>query len=266
MLTCGDMRLSVAVAVALSLVAGVASAAHARVRVTIPDFQLEGGAPPALALQLQDGFVLGLVRAGAQVIDPTDTAQKLEGHPELQNCDSSPCLKAIGQLLNVGYLLRVKVEVAGNSYKGVARLFSTEGAAPAALPIATESKSCDVCTVAEARGTMLKLADAVRSHIDEPPPPPAPAPPAPPPPSPPRLLGPVAVAMAGALAVAAGAVVLAGNGGCTGTSCSEGRARNAMGGVLVGAGAALAITGTYVTVVRLRGVDPVTGVAIGWRW
>ena len=173
------MRLSVAVAVALMIVAGVASAAHAHARVAISEFQLDGSPPPALSLQLQDGFVLGLVRAGVQVIDPTDTAHKLEAHPELQHCDSSPCLKAIGQRLEVGYVVRVKIDVAGNSYKGVARLFSTEGAAPAALPIATESKSCEVCTVAEARATMLKLADALHTHIDEPAPQ---APTAPPPP------------------------------------------------------------------------------------
>jgi hypothetical protein len=260
------MRLSVAVALAFLIVAGVGSAAHARARAAISEFQLDGSPPPALALQLEDGFVLGLVRAGVQVIDPTDTARKLEAHPELQHCDSSPCLKAVGQLLDVGYVVRVKIDVAGNSYKGVARLFSTEGAAPAALPIATESKSCEVCTVAEARATMLKLADALRTHIDEPAPStpaaPPPAPPAPPPP----LASPVLLGMAGALAVAAGAVVLAGNGGCKGTSCAEGRSRNAMGGVLIGAGAALTVTGAYVTIVRARGGDPITGAAVGWRW
>jgi hypothetical protein len=260
------MRIPVAVAVAVMLIAGVASRAHARARVAISDFQLDGGPPPALALQLQDGFVLGLVRAGVQVIDPTDTAHKLEGHPELQHCDASPCLKAIGQLLDVGYVLRVKIDVAGNSYKGVARLFSTEGAAPAALPIATESKSCEVCTVAEARTTMLKLADALRSHIDEPPAPAPVAPPPAPPPPPPHLAGPVITGMAGALAVAAGAVVLAGNGPCMGNSCSEGRLRNTMGGVLIGAGAALTVTSAYVAIQRTRGTDPVTGAAIGWRW
>ena len=145
-----------------------------------PRVSARGSPPPALGIQLQDGFVLGWVRAGAQVLDPTDTAKKLEGHPELQRCDASPCLKAIGQVLDVGYIVRVKVDVAGNSYKSVARLFSTEGAAPAALPIATESKSCDVCTVAEARAVMLRLADALRAHIEETRrrcPPPSPAPP-----------------------------------------------------------------------------------------
>jgi hypothetical protein len=257
------MRLLPALALGLSVLAA-ASSAHARVRVTIPEFQLEGGAP-ALTNQLQDGFVLGLVRAGIQVLDPSDTAHKLEGHPELARCDASPCLKSVGQILDVGYIVRVKVEVTGNSYKGVARLFSTEGAAPAALPIATESKSCDVCTVGEARATMLRLADAVRSHIDEPIPVPT-VPPPPPPPPPPHLTGPALVAMVGALAVAAGAAVLASQGSCTATECSENRSRNIGGGVLLGAGAALTLTGAYVTIVRARGGDPVTGAAVGWRW
>ncbi len=258
------MRLLPAVALGLTVLAAAAPSAQARARVTIPEFQLEGGAP-ALTNQLQDGFVLGLVRAGIQVLDPGDTAHKLEGHPELAHCDASPCLKSIGQVLDVGYIVRVKIEVAGNSYKSVARLFSTEGAAPAALPIATESKSCDVCTVAEARATMLRLADAVRSHIDEAVPLPAPAPPPPPAPAP-HLAGPALLAMVGALAVAAGAAVLGSQGSCTATACSENRSRNIGGGVLLGAGAALTLTGAYVTIVRARGGDPVTGVAVGWRW
>ena len=260
------MRFYAAVALGvLALSATSARAATTRLRVSIPEFQLEGSPPPALGIQLQDGFVLGWVRAGANVLDPADTAKKLEGHPELQRCDNSPCMKAIGQLLDVGYIVRVKVDVAGNSYKSVARLFSTEGAAPAALPIATESKTCDVCTVAEARAVMLRLADALRRHIEDNAPPPLPPQPAPTAP-PPRLIGPVLVAMAGALAIAAGFAVLATNGSCTATGCDENRKRSAAGGVLIGAGAALAIGGTYVTIVRSHGGDPVMGVAIALRW
>ena len=98
--------------------------------------------------------------------------------------------------------MRVKTDVAGNSYKSVGRLFSTEGPTPAALPIATESKSCDVCTVAEARAIMLRLADALRVRIEEMTPVPQPVHPSPAPP-PPRLLGPAVLAMVGAVAVGA---------------------------------------------------------------
>jgi hypothetical protein len=261
------MRLYAAAAlglVALTTTAG-AHAATGRIRVAIPEFQLEGSPPPALGIQLQDGFVLGWVRAGVQVLDPTDTAKKLEGHPELQRCDASPCLKAIGQVLDVGYIVRVKVDVAGNSYKSVGRLFSTEGAAPAALPIATETRSCDVCTVAEARAVMLRMADGLRARIEDNPPPMVPGPPSPPAP-PPRVLGPVLMAMAGALAIGAGFAVLATNGDCTATACDENRTRSAAGGVLIGAGAALTIGGTYLTIVRSHGGDPVTGITVAFRW
>jgi hypothetical protein len=248
----------------IALAAPTARAATKPARVSIPEFQLEGSPPPALGIQLQDGFVLGWVRAGVHVLDPADTAKKLEGHPELQRCDASPCMKAVGQLLDVGYIVRVKVEVAGNSYKSVGRLFSTEGAAPAALPIATESRSCDVCTVAEARAVMLRLADGLRAHIEDNSAPVMPQAPAAPPP--PRLLGPILVAMAGALAVGAGFAVMASNGTCSGTSCDENRTRNAVGGILIGAGAALTIGGTYVTIARSHGSEPVTGVTLAFRW
>jgi hypothetical protein len=64
----------------------------------------------------------------------------------------------------------------------------------------------------------------------------------------------------------AGAAVLATNGSCTATACDENRTRNAAGGVLVGVGAAVMIGGTYVTIVRSRGGDPVTGFSVAFRF
>jgi hypothetical protein len=259
-------RMRTAVAVGLAAVLSLAAGgAEARVRVAIADFEIAGGDSPALALQLQDGFVLGLVRSGVQVIDAADTAKKLDGHPELQHCDTSACLKAVGQQLDVRYVARVRVEVAGNSYKTVARVFSTEGTAPASLPIATKSKTCDVCTVNEARESLVRLADMLRPQLEEPAPA-VPVPPPAPPPRPPGIAMPIVAAMAGVVSVAVGFAVLGSNGTCTGTLCSENRTRSAVGGVLVGAGAAVAVMGGYVTVVRLRGGDPVTGVAVALRW
>ena len=253
-------------AVTLLAALAIGRPAVAKTRIAIPEFQIEGGASPALALQLQDGFVLGFVRAGLQVLDPVDTGRRLEAKPELGRCDSSLCLKAIGQLLDVKYIARVRIDIAGNSYKMVGRIFSTEGPTPAALPVATKSKSCDVCTVAEARDIMLRLADALRVYIEDATP--APAAPAPPPPPPPSLTGPVMAAMAGALTAAAGFAVLASIGSCNSTGCSENRFRSTAGGVMIGAGVAVAATGTYVTIVRAkeRGAPTGVAVALGWRW
>jgi hypothetical protein len=262
-------RMRTTVAVGLAVVLSLAAArAQARVRVAIAEFQTSGGDSPTLALQLQDGFVLGLVRAGASVTDAVDTARRLEKHPELQQCDTSACLKALGELLDVRYVVRVRVDVAGNSYKTVARAFSTEGATPGAtpiaLPISTKSKTCDVCTVAEARESLLRLAETLRPQLEEPAAP-MPLPPAPPP-RPPSVAVPIVAAMAGAIAVAAGFAVLASNGSCTGTLCAQNRTRSAVGGGLVGAGAVVTAMGIYVTVVRSHGGEPISGVALAFRW
>jgi hypothetical protein len=240
-----------------------------KVRVAIPDFQVEGSTSPALALQLQDGFVLGLVRAGLQVVDPVDAGRRLESKPELARCDSSPCLKSIGQLLDVRYLVRVKVEVAGNSYKVVGRIFSTEGAAPAALPLANKSKSCDVCTVAEARDVMLRLADALKGYLEEATTTLAPLSSSEPPPPPPKLAGPVMTAMLGGVAIAVGAAVLGTLGSCDAAKCSENRTRSAVGGALIGAGAVMTVMGAYITIERSRspGVPaPTTSVNLALRF
>jgi len=242
----------------LALLAPAREAA-AKVRIAIPEFQIEGSASPALSLQLQDGFVLGLVRGGLQVLDPVDTGRRLESKPELPRCDSSTCLKTMGQLLDVKYVARVKVEVAGNSYKMVGRIFSTEGPTPAALPVATKSKSCDVCTVAEARDIMLRLADALRVYVED-------TTPALPPPPPPSLMAPVLTAMAGVVLAAAGFAVAATIGSCTGTACSENRLRSTAGGVMIGAGLTIAAVGTHVTIMRAHSRTAPTVVALAWRW
>lgn len=247
------------------------STANAKVRVAIPEFKVEGEATPALTLQLQDGFVLGLVRSGVQVFDPVDVGHRLEGSPELNGCDSSACLKNVGRLLAVNYVVRVKVDVAGNSYKMVARLFSTQGSAPAALPISTKSRSCDVCTVAEAREYMLKLADAVRPDLEDS----APAPIAPlrtTPAPPPSLVAPLVAAMGGAVAVGIGIALFATMPDCHATSvanaCDDNRFRSAVAGGLIGAGAVTSAVGTTVTIWRGRlpaaspTAPPVTTVAL----
>jgi hypothetical protein len=214
-------------------------------RVAILEMALEGeGAAPAMAMQLQDGFVLGLLRSGIDVIDSADVDKKLVGSPELKGCDSSPCLKKAGQLLGARYALRVKVALSGNSYTMTTRLFSTEGAAPAALPIATLSRSCIVCTVGEARDAMIKLADGMRARIETE----SAALPAPPPAADTggSRLWPLTALAAGVVAIALGAAVV--------SSAGPGdKSQAAMGGTFVGAGLTTSAVALFLA---LRSPDP----------
>jgi hypothetical protein len=214
-------------------------AALPKLRVAITEHSLEGeGAAPALAMQLQDGFVLGLVRGGIDVLYATDVAKRLGGAPELVGCETSPCLKRLGELLGVRYVIRVRVALTGNSYKMTARLFSVEGAAPAALPIAAQSRGCDVCTAGEAREQMIRLADGMRARIEE-----HTAPPVDTPPRPsshfPRLM-PLLALGAGVAAIVGGAMTVR-------AASSDEKSRVALGGGLVGAGLCSSALGLYLS-------------------
>lgn len=210
-------------------------------RVALLELSLEGeGAAPALAMELQDGFVIGLVRSGVDVLDAADVEKKLAIAPELKGCSSSPCLKRTGELTGARFALRVKVALTGNSYRMTARLFSTEGAAPAALPIATLSRSCDVCTVNEARDAMIKLADGMRARIE------AEAASLAPPPAPPPQRSSNLVPL---LVFATGIAAIAGGAGLIAAADANGKNRAAVGGTFLGAGLTTSVA-ALVTLLR----------------
>jgi hypothetical protein len=225
------------------------AAAANRARAAIPEFQVEGETSPALVIVLQDGFVVGLTRAGVQVLDSVDVRHRLVGHPELEKCDTSLCLKRLGELLGVGYLLRVRVNVAGNSYRMTARLFHTEGTGAAALPALTQSRFCDVCTVVEAREVMIRLADAVRKPFEE---------------APVTVAVPSRLSLLPLVALGTGLVALAGGAALYLSSGRTSKTTPALGGALMGAGLSLAGMSGYLMFVDAAGAPP--AMAIAWRW
>jgi hypothetical protein len=234
---------------AVATAAVSSSPAAAGARAAIPEFQVDGETSPALVIQLQDGFVVGLTRAGIQVLDSVDVGQRLQGHPELEKCDTPLCLKQLAEVLRVHYLLRVRVNVTGNSYRMTARLFHAEGAG-AVLPALTQSRFCDVCTVAEAREVMIRLADAVRRPLDE---------------TPALAAQPASSAAAGSsllplVALGAGLVALAAGAGLYLSAERTAKSTPALGGALMGAGLTATGIGVYLMVDARRQAVP--GVAV----
>ncbi len=213
-------------------------------RVAISEFKVEGdGASPALAMELQDGFVVGVTRtAPIYVLDSVDVARYMDTFPELQKCDGSICIKRFGQLLDVSHLIRVSVTVTGNSYVMTARLLSTEEPTPAIVPVDTETRFCNVCTADEARQKMVQLGDEMKKPIEHwlatwrPPPPPPP-----PPKSWRRPIAAVGVALGFATAVAGGALLI-------NSSTMGHRWQPGAGGLLLGVGLSATVLGCYVLV------------------
>lgn len=213
-------------------------------RVAIIEFKVEGdGASPALSMQLQDGFVVGVTRtAPIYVLDSVDVARYMDTFPELQKCDGSICMKRFGQLLDVSHLIRVSVRLTGNSYTMTARLLSTEEPTPAMVPVDTETRFCNVCTADEARQKMVQLGDELKRPIEawlatwRPPPPPPP-----PPKSWRRPLAAIGVAVGFATAVAGGALFI--------NASNRGRRlQPGIGGLMAGVGLSATILGCYVLI------------------
>jgi len=213
-------------------------------RVAVMEFKVQGSnASPTLSMQLQDGFVVGLTRAAPiYVLDSVDVTRYMDTFPELQKCEGSICFKRYGQLLDVSHLLSVNVTVNGNSYTMTGRLLSTENASPADVPVAAETRFCNVCTVDDAKQKMLQLGDDLRRPIEtwldawRPPPPPPP-----PPKSWRRPIAAAAVATGFATAVLGGALFA--NSASSGTRWQPGIA-----GLLTGVGISMAAVGCYVLV------------------
>src|SRR5688500_18537588 len=61
-----------------------------RTRVALVEFSVEGDAAisPATSMQLQDGFSIGLLRGGVDLIVPTDVKKRLAAAPELEGCQT----------------------------------------------------------------------------------------------------------------------------------------------------------------------------------
>jgi hypothetical protein len=240
-------RVSLLLAVSLFALEARAATPVSRPRVAVRELQVDGAIPPALLLQLQDGFGVGLTRAGVSVLDSVDVGRALQAHPELARCDSALCVKRLGEVLDVRFLIQPRVTVTGNSYRMTARLFRTDGDA-AMLPIDTQSRFCDVCTVGEARDVMIRLADSIRRPLDEP-----------------QIIDTTVTSVAPGqptsivpkVAVGAGLVALLAGTTLVLASDHGGKALPALGGALIGAGLTVAGLGVYLLVEGRREVSAV---------
>ena len=183
--------------------------------------------------------MLGWVRAGVQVLDPTDTAKKLEGHPSCSAATPRPVSRRSGSCWTSA------TSCASRSTSPATATRPSRGCSPPKAPRRRRCRSRPIRRAATSAPSPRRAGSCCgwrtccggtsrRPSGDRPRRRPWP-------PRPPRLIGPVVLAMAGALAIGAGFAILASNGTCAAADCDENRTRNVAGGILIGAGAALMI-------------------------
>lgn len=250
------------IALVVSMIVAGASAAHARERVAIGAFKTSGAKldEPSQRETARTKLVGGLEAAGFEVVSPAELQRALSGTTGLVNCDSTPCLRRIGELTNARYVVRAELEQTGDNWRMAIEVVDVQDQSTAAHV----SDQCRPCSDREATDKLSDVAASMRDRLPKPPPitqPPIAQPPQtpmtpigqPPPREVPRFWRPLgigAIALGG-VALVAGIALLAIDNHVTGHGVSGGYVVQtrydtlAGGAVLVAGGLALAGGGIF---------------------
>jgi hypothetical protein len=165
------MRRLLIAALTLSAIDAVAAGADEKPRVAILDLTIEGDAPPELRAQLDKSLAGGLASAGYGIVARDEVAKKLKSSPQLVGCVTTTCLARVGDVVKATRFIRARVEANGAAYTIDLELLGADGADALVKHV---SKSCPVCTIAEANDAMSKgaveLFAAGPAMPDKPPP------------------------------------------------------------------------------------------------
>jgi len=175
----------------------------------------------------------GLAESGHQLLPEAEVRDKLVAAGVTSGCVVGPCLRAVGSVIQVKYVLVGRVDGVESSFDITLTVLETEKG----VPIAQATKRCEVCSMmdveASVRRGAVELGAAVRAYA-APPPPPPPTPKPKPKPSVWRWRGWKWVALgAGAVAVGTGAYLANANATCVDEDCST---RHTAGMASVGTG------------------------------
>src|SRR5579862_1498295 len=84
-----------------------ASTARGRERVAVASFKMIGAEiqDPTRQAQARTSLVGGLAASDLEVVPAVEVQGALAGAPELANCDTTPCLRRIGELTNARWVV-----------------------------------------------------------------------------------------------------------------------------------------------------------------
>jgi hypothetical protein len=163
-------------------------AAHAAERVALASFRTLGEhmtEPARGALRLS--LTGGLAAAGFDVVPDEEMTLKLKSVPGLAGCETTTCLKRLGEIVHARAALKASIEMIGTSrYLTTLQLVDTESG----RELARVDDTCEICTLSEANDAVSNAAAALKAKLEPPRAAPAPAPqptavvtaPSPPPP------------------------------------------------------------------------------------
>jgi hypothetical protein len=146
----------------VALVAVFGSNAWAE-RIAILSFKTLGEQLPDQARgPMRSSLSGGLASAGFEVVADEEVARQLSKASGLAGCETSACMRRLGELVGAAYVVKASVEVVGNArYVITLQVVSTADG----QEIARVDDVCEVCTLVEANDSLSNAAAALKAKL-----------------------------------------------------------------------------------------------------
>lgn len=121
---------------------------------------VEPEAAPEIVDRLHDALVTGFSEGGRPCVPAADVRTLLSRRADLAACREGPCVRDISVALKVRRLVRAHVVVLGKNYQMQVDLLG----GGSGRVLASQSGTCDICTMSEAETALLAVATEVASN------------------------------------------------------------------------------------------------------
>lgn len=142
-------RFAVAIGLLLSVLAGGAradgSAETKTLTIALIDIEVVGNAGPEFRTELQAVILSAVKEEGIQVVSQDDVHASLRSRPDLADCVTPACVRALPDILGSDRFLRLWIEARGAAYSFELTLLGGEDGGV----VQREQQECPVCTTRE---------------------------------------------------------------------------------------------------------------------
>jgi hypothetical protein len=150
---------------ALIVLASLTGSAIAAERVAVGALQIQGDISDSGRLRIRQNLSGGLASAGFEVVPDAEVAQAVQKSSGLAGCDTTACLKKLGEVLGVQRVVKANVELIGTARYVINLQLLTVADGQIAAKV---EDTCEVCTLVEANDAISNAAAALQSQVAPP--------------------------------------------------------------------------------------------------
>lgn len=142
--------------------ASLTGSAFAAERVAVGALQIQGDISDIGRAKIRQNLAGGLASAGFEVVPESEVAQAVQKSSGLAGCDTTACLKKLGEVLGVQRVVKANVELIGTARYVINLQLLTVADGQIGAKV---EDTCEVCTLFEANDAISNAAAALQSQI-----------------------------------------------------------------------------------------------------